>query len=98
LLYRTKHRVIGTPYIRNGSGVADTHAILTATDEASIRPIIDRRAIDLILLCASSSAEDTSPDPAEFQLRLLNGKLPPWISRVGLPPEAGGFRLFEVIR
>ncbi len=98
LLYRTKHRVIGTPYIRNGSGVADTYAIFTATDDTSSRPIIDRRGIDLILLCDNAGPVDTSRDPAEFHRRLLDGKLPPWIRRVELPPEAGRFRLFEVIR
>lgn len=97
LLYRTRHRIIGMPH-RNGESVADTYEIFTATDDATSRPIIDRRGIDLILLCGNSGAVDSSRDPAEFHLRLLNGKLPPWIRRLELPPEAGGFRLFEVIR
>lgn len=98
LLYRTKHRVIGTPYIRNADGVADTYAIFTATEDTASRRIIDRRGIDLILLCAGSGAAVTGRDPAELHHRLIDGPLPAWVRRVELPPEAGGFRLFQVIR
>lgn len=96
LLYRTRHRVIGIPHV-NGDSIADTYAIFTATDDTSPRQIIDRRGIDLLLLCDSGAA-DASRDPAELHLRLIAGKLPSWIRRVELPPEVGGFRLFEVIR
>src|SRR3546814_7177911 len=53
LLYRTRHRVIGTPYHRNGDGIFDGHRILASPDLAAARALIEQRRIDLVLLCPS---------------------------------------------
>ncbi len=68
---------------------------MTATDDTTSRPIIDRRGIDLILLCARITV---GKNKAEFHRRLLRGDLPSWIRMVKLPTEASDWRLYEVIR
>src|SRR3546814_11260315 len=53
LLYRTRHRVIGTPYHRNGDGIFDGYRILATTDFDAARAAVDERRIDLVLLSRS---------------------------------------------
>src|SRR4029077_13549851 len=50
ILYRTSHAVLATPMFRN-PGIMDAYHILAAGDDASAKVILDRRRIDLILLC-----------------------------------------------
>src|SRR3546814_4571546 len=47
LLYRTRHRVIGTPYHRNGDGIFDGYRILATTDFDAARAAVDERRIDI---------------------------------------------------
>ena len=53
LVYRTPHRSIGSPYHRNGSGIYDAWRALATDDVAESRQIIERRQVDLVLLCPS---------------------------------------------
>ncbi|MFQ5955104.1 MAG: hypothetical protein ACE5JZ_08590 [Kiloniellales bacterium] len=102
LLYRTRHRVIATPYHRNGAGIIDTHRFMTATDEAVARGLAESRRFDLVLTCrspveAAAFAADHGR-PTLYQ-RLRAGEHPPWLRQVALPPHlADRFALFEVIR
>src|SRR3546814_15130036 len=88
LLYRTRHRVIGTPYHRNGDGIFDGYRILATTDFDAARAAVDERRIDLVLLCRSPAERAFSP-PAEGQGILYplpqHAAPPPWIKGVPLP-------------
>ena len=101
LLYRTDHAVVGTPYHRN-RGILDTYRILTATDDSLSRSLVDRRGVDLILLCPNRDEKvffATTSGDATLYRRLIDGRIPAWLRAVELPPElAPAFRLYEVIR
>ena len=51
IVYRSPHAVVATPYQRNTAGILDTYDFFAATDEAQAREIVDRRGIELVLLC-----------------------------------------------
>src|SRR3546814_17695743 len=53
LLYRTRHRVIGTPYHRNGDGIFDGHRILASPDLPPAPPLLDHPRLDPVLPCPS---------------------------------------------
>jgi hypothetical protein len=98
LLYRTPHPILSGPYHRNAGGILDAHRIMTGTDEAAVRELLDARHVELLLIC---------PPRDEFYFgtggggslyrRLLSGEAPAWTRRVALPPGAGSFQLFEVV-
>jgi len=102
LVYRTPHRVIATPYHRNGAGVFDTYRFMTASDPAEAHRLAETRRIDLVLLCPSpAEAAHFGGDGGGRTLyrRLRAGRPPPWLRPVALPPElAISFSLFEVAR
>ena len=88
LLYRTQHRVIGTPYHRNGDGIFDGHRILATVDTATARTLVQQRGIDLVLLCQSPGerAFYASADGEENLYRRLGAGNPPdWLAPVELP-------------
>src|SRR3546814_9709545 len=82
LLYRTRHRVIGKPYHRNGDGIFDGYRILATTDFDSASAAVDERRIDLVLLCRST-AERAFYEHAEGEENLYtmleNGAPPTWL-------------------
>ncbi|MEM7120824.1 MAG: hypothetical protein AAF563_06080 [Pseudomonadota bacterium] len=98
LLYRTRHHVIATPYHRNGDGIYDSYAMLTAQDEARAQMMMAERAVDLILLCPGSPERDFFVDETKdstLYQRLTTGQTPSWLSEISLPDSlADGFRLF----
>ncbi|WP_340119722.1 STT3 domain-containing protein [Pelagibius sp. 7325] len=102
LLYRTRHRVIGTPYHRNGGGIFDGYQALATSDEATAHALIGRRQVDLVLLCgvAAEEAFYTSPDGKEnLYQRLARGDAPNWLAAVEVPPAlAPQVRFYRVIR
>lgn len=101
LLYRTGHRVIGTSYHRNHPGILDTLTMLGATDDRNVRPLLDQRRIDLVLVCVQAvGGLPTVPDiPGTLYNRLRYGPTPDWLRPVTLPsPLDEPFRLFEVVR
>jgi hypothetical protein len=101
ILYRTRHEVIGTSYHRNSPGILDSYDIITADTNEKALKIIQRRGIDLILLCPTSSqsviylqTEQTST----FSQRLHEGMIPNWLRKVELPSDLSSlFLLFETI-
>ena len=101
LLYRTSHRVIGTPMHRNQDGVRDMLAIMRAEDLSISFDIIDRRNIDLIVICQHLKEESAmyrnAPGVENFYELLLRGDLPGWVKDVGLPKDlTESFKVFEV--
>lgn len=100
LLYRTGHRVIATPYHRNGAGILAVHRLMTAARDAEAREMVQAREVDLVLLCPDATEAALfagSPGHSTFYRRLLRGDAPDWAREVALPPKLGkSFRLFEV--
>ncbi len=110
LLYRTNHRVLGTPYHRNADGILTGRRILRTPVDEETRRLVRERGIDLILHCpdapgpappsADGSAGATDRvDPIDPPLyrRLETGDIPVWLSPVPLPEgEDGDFLLFTV--
>ena len=101
LLYRTPHRVVATPYHRNG-GVIDTHRIMSDTTGEIAEQIVNDRQINLILVCPASSAEPAFYTPSKgepsFYDLLHDGKGPDWVEEIILPPDLSEkFKLFSVL-
>ncbi len=102
LLYRTRHGVVGTAYHRNQAGILDTFVMFAIADDDGARKLVNRRGIDLILVCATSDARNIYSSGTRtdgLYRRLAEGRQPPWLRPVTLPPGlATGYRLFEVAR
>ncbi len=102
ILYRTKHRVLATFHHRNGAGMVDSVKTMKADNEAEILSLIDRRLIDIILICPGSPADSYFADNASsssLYKRLERGDLPSRIRRIKLPKTPNsGFMMFEVSR
>ena len=103
LLYRTSHRIIGTPMHRNQEGMKDMVMIMTALDFDTAHQIVQRRKINLIVVCERSVAEfqffEKISDRPRVHESLIQGKIPSWLEEVLLPGElADSFRLFQVTR
>jgi hypothetical protein len=104
ILYRTKHRVLATPYHRNRDGILGAFAILSSENpEASRRWMEDRQA-ELILLCPGHGsmygeiARNSSGEGLRLFDRLLLNEPPTWLRRVQLPgPLQEKFFLYEVV-
>jgi len=100
ILYRTAHRVIGTPYHRNTDGILDSYTALTTRDEAQARQIMTRRDVDYVILCTDSREEkDILKVEGDTMVRkLVRGAAPSWLIKVPLP---GGlntdFRIFRFV-
>jgi len=106
ILYRTQHKIIGTPTAtgtphRNGQGILDTYDIMTADTDAEALELIQKRKIDLILLCPKSaeSAYYSKPEhESTFYKRLCEDMIPNWLRKVELPSDLfSSFLLFETI-
>lgn len=102
LLYRTKHRVIGTPYHRNGDGIFDGHRILATDDLGEAQALVEARGIDLVLLCQSppERAFYAAPHGEEnLYARLDRGAPPTWLELVELPEGLDRqAKLYRVLR
>ncbi|MBH60880.1 MAG: hypothetical protein CL569_00185 [Alphaproteobacteria bacterium] len=102
IAYRSPHFVVATPYQRNTSGILDTYGFFTATDEAQARDIIERRRIDLVLLCRQGNeAEQYRGEGSGMTIydRLLGQSVPAWLRPIQLSETlAATYSLFEVVR
>lgn len=102
LLYRTHHRVVGTPYHRNARGILDGYQALATTDAAVAREVVEQRHVDLVLLCRSSAERAFyAPSGTEenLYLRLDRGTPPEWLAPVALPAGLRDqARLYRVLR
>jgi len=106
ILYRTEHKVLSTPHAtgtphRNGQGIWDTYEIMTAETDEKALELIQKRKIDLILLCPKSTESAFYSKPGHksiFYKRLLEDMIPSWLRKVELPSDlSSSFLLFETI-
>jgi hypothetical protein len=97
ILYRTPHSVFGAPYHRNGDGILDTYDLFRAADPAVARGILQRRQVDLVLLCPAprNLKAYRQPGATTFAERLAAGETPGWLKPIAAP-EASGFLLYQV--
>ena len=106
LLYRTHHKVVGTPYHRNGDGIYDGHRMLATGDPETARALVEERGIDLVLLCRTPSERAFYADRdgngngnGNLYQQLDRGLAPDWLQAVELPPAlAGDALLYRVLR
>ncbi|MBI2585850.1 MAG: hypothetical protein HYW28_08260 [Rhodospirillales bacterium] len=101
ILYRTRHRVTAIIHHRNAAGILDGVRILGGSDAITVRELIGKRRIDLILLCRGGADDayfQMNKGDAVFYRRLKRGDLPQWLREVTLPADLKGrFQLFEVL-
>jgi asparagine N-glycosylation enzyme membrane subunit Stt3 len=98
LLYRTPHAVIAAPYYSNSGGLLDSDRILRSRDGDLSRRLMDRRGVDLILLCRDEAGPEAAFGAQTFLGGLLRGRVPSWLRRVDLPEgRAGNIALYEVL-
>jgi len=102
IVYRSPHAVVATPYQRNTAGILDTYDFFAATEEARARDIVDRRGIELVLLCRHGNESQQYKGKGSGRTvydRLLSGEAPAWLRPWPLPDHlVGNHTLFEVIR
>ena len=102
ILYRTRHRVIGTLHHPNARAILDSVRIFGGPVDgeggAKTLSLVRERRIDLILLCrhAGGGAYRRDGGGSLYQ-RLKEGDPPRWLRPVALPGNLDrAFRLFEV--
>lgn len=97
ILYRTGARVVATPYHRNAEGILDVARFMGATDPAAARDVVERRGVDLVLVCGPAPSLAGVGSRGTLRTRLLGGEPPSWLRPVPLELAGGtGFRLYEV--
>jgi hypothetical protein len=84
LLY-THHSVVAAPYHRNQEAVRDAFAFFNSPI-ADARAILERRGIDLVVLCPAmpeiGGFSDRAPD--SFAALYAAGKVPDWLQKLPL--------------
>jgi hypothetical protein len=99
ILYRTPHQVISTPYHRNADGILDAMAFFKSTDETKALAILNKRKVDLLVVCPGSSETSyyrSLNTATTFYDRLLTSP-PNWLRRKAVSDKvAKGFLVFEV--
>ena len=102
ILYRTRHKVVAILQHRSGAGILDGVKILGGSEESEIQRLVQRRAIDLVLLCPGSGNDGyfvKDGDERALYRRLEKGSPPAWLKEINLPDRLQKrFRLFEVAR
>lgn len=100
LAYLAGVRAVSGPYHQLSGAFADVATALNATDEAVARAVVDRRAVDLVLVCPGAAPLGVPWDANGLRARLLAGVPPAWLVERPLPPalRATGTRLYDVLR
>ena len=100
LVYRTHHSVVAAPYHRNVNGVLDAHDILAATVDAEARALVDRRGIDVLIVCPEGDAwfgQGVADGRRTLFARLLDGQAPAWLDPDAATEAApSGFLVYRV--
>jgi hypothetical protein len=101
LLYRTPHYIYSIPSHRPHSGFHDSYMIMIASDNEEARKLVEKRAIDLLLICPGGHEDHfyaRSDDLPTLYERLNSGSLPEWLQTMDLPENLKEhFQLFQVI-
>lgn len=95
ILYRTRYKVLGTPYHRNAEGILALFSLLKSTEPEKEEQLASERDVGIVLICPQhawiySNEPDHQPDTTTLHNRLLNGDVPGWLERVPLPAETAG--------
>ena len=101
LLYRTRHAVVASPYHRNAAGLRDAHEAFGTTGPAAARRVVERRGVDLVLICRAGPAVANFAlvNPEAYALELAAERHPAWLAPVDLPePLARDVLLYRVER
>ncbi len=101
IVYRTRHRVVATPYHRQLQEIRDVYDVLHGVDLASVAAILATRAVDLVVVrrVATGPTFVDPGAPAPFGERLLRGERLPWMRPVPLGRAASSpVFLFRVDR
>jgi hypothetical protein len=102
LLYHSPHSVYSIPSHRYHQGFTDTYRIMTATDDVEAHDIVEKRNVELILVCKEGPELRffNREDGAEtFHARLVRDSSTSWLRPVALPSDISStFNLYEVIR
>jgi hypothetical protein len=88
ILYRTHHSIFSYPNHRYQSGFTDSYRAMTATEEEEARAILERRRVDLVLICDSlltASFYWTAENETTLWQRLAGEDAPDWLAPVPLP-------------
>ena len=100
LLYRTGYRVVAGPYHRGHRGIFDLYDVWNAAVDEEARRIIERRGVELLLLCRGDDRFILYPGrdrESTFQARVRAGQLPAWLTPVPLPARLdGSFAIYRV--
>jgi hypothetical protein len=89
ILYRSRLRVIGTPYHRNGAGILDSHTMLASEDDRAAGALMRARGVDFILLCPDSAERafySERDSTGRLYDRLVAGQPPEGLRPIVLPP------------
>ncbi len=98
LLFRTPHAIIAAPYYSNSGGLLDSDRIFRSRDLDQSRRLMDRRGVDLVLICRETAAPEAAFGDATFLGGLHDGRVPPWLRPLDLPNgRAGNMVLYEVV-
>jgi hypothetical protein len=97
ILYATPHRVLATPYHRNRDGLLDARRIFRLPEGPELRTLLGDREVDLLLICPASDRSYYDPPEGSLYRSIEAGDLPSGIREVPLPPDAGDFRLVEMV-
>jgi hypothetical protein len=98
LLYRTPHAVIAAPYYSNSGGLLDSDRMLRSGDADLSRRLMNRRGVDLVLVCRDEVGPEAAFGAETFLGGLLRGRVPTWLRPIDLPEgRAGNIALYEVL-
>jgi asparagine N-glycosylation enzyme membrane subunit Stt3 len=99
LLYHTPHRVLAAPY-HLGTGMLEAYHIMSSASDHEALARLERRGIDLIVLCPLSDGlffDPTGGGETTLYRRIIHGDLPPWLLPVS-PPTNSGTLVLRVAR
>jgi hypothetical protein len=95
IAWRTPYRSVAAPHHRGGRAIADTVAVLDATDPGTARAILARRNVALLLTCVTTPVLRLHEGTLAAALR--DGTVPDWLRPVPLPAALSAFRLHAVV-
>ncbi|MBP0466958.1 hypothetical protein J5Y09_23725 [Roseomonas sp. PWR1] len=95
IAWRAPHRSVAAPHHRGGGAIADTVAVLDATEPEAARAILARRGVSLLLTCVTTPVLPLRD--GSFAATLRDGDVPSWLRPVPLPAGLSAFRLYAVV-
>ncbi|MCW8915953.1 MAG: hypothetical protein OQK24_08885 [Magnetovibrio sp.] len=101
ILYRTPHRVIGSPYHRNADGILDAYTFVTTQDSTQARTILEQRGVDFVILCVDSREERKALDVEGpiMMRKFIDETHPKWLIPIDLGKELNDdFRAYRFVK